>query len=212
MDIIILIFIIVIFLLSATIHEVSHAAMASYLGDSTAKLAGRLTLNPLKHLDPLGSVILPGIFLFMSIFSGGNGFSFIGWAKPVPFNPYNLRDQKYGRAKVAAAGPLSNLIVAIVFGISFRFLNGTSGYFFENIQLFFQYIVWLNLLLFIFNLWPGFPFDGHHILFTFFPDLEVNAGPFLNPMFSMMAAIFFMMYIGAPVATYIFQLITGVII
>ena len=99
-EVILITFQVVILIMSVVIHEVSHGLAAFYLGDSTAKYAGRLTLNPIKHLDPWGSFVVP----FLMIISFGFGF---GWAKPVPYNPYNLRDQRTGPAWVALAGPLS---------------------------------------------------------------------------------------------------------
>ena len=111
-----IIFLIVILLFSVVIHEVSHGVVANYLGDPTAKYAGRLTLNPLKHIDPIGSILVP---LFLVIIRSP---FLIGWAKPVPINPYNFRDQKYGSAKVALAGPASNLAIAIFFGLMLRFV------------------------------------------------------------------------------------------
>src|SRR3989338_121736 len=109
------IFQVAILVMSVVIHEVSHGFMAYALGDSTAKYAGRLTLNPIPHIDPFGSIILPFI---LSLLPGGMVF---GWAKPVPYNPYNLRDQKWGPGLVAAVGPVSNLFVALVFGLVIRF-------------------------------------------------------------------------------------------
>ncbi|HOA47486.1 MAG TPA: site-2 protease family protein [Candidatus Pacearchaeota archaeon] len=209
MDVFILIFIFLIFYFSMTVHEVAHGAVAGMLGDPTAKLAGRLTLNPLKHLDPIGSVILPAFLILTSAFNGGSGIIF-GWAKPVPYNPNNLCDKKYGRAKVGAAGPLANLLVAIVFGLCLRFLPMTENAFFQNLQMGFIYIVWINLLFFVFNLWPAPPFDGHHILFSFFPSLETKIGFLKNPFFSMLMAILFMSIIGFPyICPWLFQLLTG---
>ncbi|HOK35521.1 MAG TPA: site-2 protease family protein [Candidatus Pacearchaeota archaeon] len=208
-DIVTLIFIFLIFYFSMTVHEVAHGAVASILGDPTAKLAGRLTLNPLKHIDLLGSVILPGILILMSAMTGGNGIIF-GWAKPVPYNPDNLRDKKYGRAKVGAAGPLSNFLIAIIFGLCLRFFPESSTSFFQNLQIFFQYVVWVNLLFFVFNLWPAPPFDGHHILFSFVPSLESKTGIFKNPLLSMFIALLFMDFIGLPyICPWLFQVITG---
>ncbi len=100
-------FYIVILLYSVIIHEVSHGVMALWLGDTTAKYAGRLNLNPAHHIDPIGSIVVPLVMMFTT------GFAF-GWAKPVPYNPYNLRDQKWGPAFVAFAGPLSNFTIAFV--------------------------------------------------------------------------------------------------
>src|SRR6056297_2198326 len=102
----IMIFQIIVLVFSAIIHEYMHGWMADYLGDSTAKDSGRLTLNPIPHIDPFGSILLPFILI-----ATGAGIVF-GWAKPVPYNPYNLKDPKWGPAKVAAAGPLANLITA----------------------------------------------------------------------------------------------------
>ena len=108
------VFIIAILIMSVVIHEVSHGYAALALGDSTAKYQGRLTLNPLAHLDPVGSFLVPLIGYFFG------GF-IIGWARPVPFNPYNLRDQKWGEAIVAIAGPISNILLAVIFGLFIRF-------------------------------------------------------------------------------------------
>ncbi|HPI24743.1 MAG TPA: site-2 protease family protein, partial [Candidatus Paceibacterota bacterium] len=103
------IFSIIVLVMSVVIHEVSHGYMAYVLGDPTAKLAGRLTLNPIAHIDPFGSIILP---LLLSLLPGGIVF---GWAKPVPYNPYNLQAGKWGPAYVAAAGPASNILLAVIF-------------------------------------------------------------------------------------------------
>lgn len=108
------IFSIIVLIFSVVIHEVSHGYAAYLQGDNTAKFAGRLNLNPLNHLEWFGSFFLP----VMSYFLGG---FIIGWAKPVPFNPYNLRNQKWGEAIVAFAGPLSNILIALFFGLLLRF-------------------------------------------------------------------------------------------
>ena len=158
-------FLIIILIFSIVIHEVSHGAMANYLGDPTAKYAGRLTLNPIKHLDPIGSIILPLFLVIMAKLTGG-GIIF-GWARPVPINPYNFRDQKYGSAKVALAGPGSNLALALVFGLALRFFPILD--ILPGLSLMFSYIVYINILLAVFNLLPIPPLDGSHILFTFLP-------------------------------------------
>lgn len=158
-------FLIIILIFSAVIHEISHGAMANYLGDPTAKYAGRLTLNPLKHLDFFGSFLVP-LFLVLLSRLGGDGIIF-GWAKPVPINPYNFRDQKYGSAKVALAGPAANFAIALFFGLILRFFPAISTIL--GLQFMFSYIVYINLLLGIFNLLPIPPLDGSHILFTFLP-------------------------------------------
>lgn len=145
--------------MSVVIHEVSHGWAANLLGDPTAKLGGRLTLNPIKHLDPFGSVILP---LMLSLVPGGIIF---GWAKPVPFNPYNLRAGKWGPALVALAGPLSNLIIALIFGFLTRSGLVASQSFIALAGM----VVLLNFSLMIFNLMPFPPLDGSKILFAILP-------------------------------------------
>lgn len=155
-------FFIFVLIFSIVIHEFSHGAVANMLGDPTAKLAGRLTLNPLKHLDPIGSVVLP----VLMILTTGTG---IGWAKPVPVNPFNFRDQKYGSLKVALAGPAANLTVALFLGLFLRllfFFGVSSPVLFSA----FSFIIFVNILLAMFNLTPVPPLDGSHILFALLPD------------------------------------------
>ena len=169
--ILILIFIIIILLYSVMIHEVAHGEMAYILGDRTAAEMGRLSLNPIKHLDPFGSIILPLILILFSIASHGQGIIF-GWAKPVPINPNNFTDKKYGELKVALAGPLSNIILAVVFGIILRFLPQADSNFLIGLKLILSYIIWINLILGLFNLIPIPPLDGSHILFALLPTSE----------------------------------------
>ncbi len=180
------IFLIIALIMSAVIHEVAHGAMAYYLGDTTAKDLGRLTLNPLKHLDLFGSIILPAVLVLTK------ATFFLAWAKPVPYNPYRLRDYRFGDLKVALAGPLANLILATFFGLSARFLplaenlkveligqfltGGNdqvlalmSGSFLNS--LFVMSIVFciINLALMIFNLVPIPPLDGSKVAVSFLP-------------------------------------------
>jgi Zn-dependent protease len=150
------------------IHEVSHGLAALWLGDPTAKYMGRLTLNPISHVDPIGSILVPLITFF------AGGFIF-GWAKPVPYNPYNLRDQKYGPALVGAAGPVSNILIALVFGFVLRVFLVTgqvsvseSGVIFSV----FSYAILINVLLAFFNLIPFPPLDGSKLLFAILPIRE----------------------------------------
>lgn len=210
MEILNSIFLIFVFIFSVIVHEIAHGTVANFLGDPTPKLAGRLTFNPLRHLDPIGSVLLPGFLLLLSFISGG-GIIF-GWARPVPINPSNFRDKKYGRLKVALAGPLSNLLVALAFGIPLRFFPTGELAFFANLSLYSSQIVGVNLVLAVFNLWPGIPFDGYHILTTLSPFcLEKYKLFFLsNPSFSLFGAILFMMLIGFPfICGPLFSIITG---
>ena len=200
-------FLIVILIFSIVIHEVSHGAMANYLGDPTAKYAGRLTLNPISHLDPIGSVILPIFLIIMAKIMGG-GIIF-GWAKPVPINPYNFRDQKYGSAKVALAGPASNLALALVFGLALRFLPILDIH--PGPVLMFSYIVWVNILLAVFNLLPIPPLDGSHLLFTFLPYSLQNIKIFLSQfgLFILLFIIFFLFRWLILIINWIFTLIVG---
>ncbi len=201
------IFLIIILIFSIVIHEVSHGLMANYLGDPTAKNAGRLTLNPIKHLDPVGSVIVPLFLILMTKLTGG-GIIF-GWAKPVPINPYNFKDQKYGSAKVALAGPASNLAVALVFGSALRFLPVLVD--FQGLYLMFSFIVYINILLAVFNLLPVPPLDGSHILFTFLPQKMENVRIFLSQfgLFILLFIIFFFFPWIVLIINWIFTLIVG---
>jgi len=182
----IVIFQVIILLFSVVIHEVSHGVVAERLGDPTARLAGRLTLNPLKHLDPFGSVILP---LLLSLIPGGIIF---GWAKPVPYNPYNLKNPEKGGAIIAATGPLSNVFIATVFGTLSRFIPldaarklllvqaaplGRIDVIANSLEAMFflcMIIVFINILLAIFNLVPIPPLDGSKLLFAILPRGAAN--------------------------------------
>ncbi|MFH0751263.1 MAG: site-2 protease family protein [Chloroflexota bacterium] len=159
------------------VHEFAHAFAAYRLGDSTARLFGRLTLNPIVHLDPIGALVLVASALL------GSGF-FIGWAKPTPVNPAMLRGGRRSDALVAAAGPVSNLLMAAAAAIVLRILVAVVDVpsepvaFAANVLLFFVYI---NVALFIFNLVPIPPLDGSHVLFAFLDPRTVwKVRPFLQ--------------------------------
>ncbi len=157
-----------IFIFSVIIHEVSHGLAALWLGDPTAKYMGRLTLNPISHVDPIGSILVPAITFI------AGGFIF-GWAKPVPYNPYNLRDQKYGPALVGAAGPVSNIAIALVFGFFLRILLVTGKVSVSDgglVATVFAYAIMINILLAFFNLIPFPPLDGSKLLFAVLPIRE----------------------------------------
>lgn len=150
---------IAILVLSAVMHEMAHGYAANALGDPTAKLAGRLTPNPLVHIDAFGSVILPGLLIF-----SGSPLLF-GYAKPVPYNPYNLKG-KFGEAFVAGAGALSNVALALILGLVLRFGSEyMSAPFIEVVSL----AVYINLLLAVFNLIPIPPLDGSKIFGALLP-------------------------------------------
>ncbi|MCA9353889.1 MAG: site-2 protease family protein [Candidatus Kaiserbacteria bacterium] len=148
-------------IMSVVMHEMAHGYAANWLGDPTARLAGRLTANPIPHLDPLMSVILPGLLIL-----SGSGLIF-GAAKPVPYNPYNLRNQRWGEAIVAAAGPAMNIVIAIVFALLIR--NADVLGFGEVFVLLAFKIILLNIFLAFFNLLPIPPLDGSKILARILP-------------------------------------------
>ncbi len=197
-----IIFSLIILLFSIVIHEVSHGIMADYLGDPTAKYAGRLSLNPIRHLDPFGSIILPTLLL---ILMRGQGPIF-GWAKPVPINPYNFRDKKWGNLKVALAGPGANILIALVFGLLLRFLSLPTRLFY-----FLSIIVILNLLLAIFNLVPIPPLDGSYILFTFLPEKAWRIKQIFRQygFFVLILFIFLVFPLIYPLIFLIYQIIVG---
>lgn len=193
-------FLYIIIVLSAAFHEYAHGFMAYRLGDSTAKDAGRLTLNPLAHLDLMGTVVIP---LFL-LFTGG---IFIGWAKPVPYNPYNLRDPKYGSLKVGIAGPFVNFLIALILGLLFRFSTILP---FQN-EIFIQFlglIIYINIFLALFNLIPIPPLDGSKILTDLLPQLRRSFETF--GLFGIFFAILFAFYVLPPLARFLFLAITGV--
>ena len=152
-----------IFLISLSIHEYAHALLAYKFGDDTAKNLGRLTLNPIKHLDLFGSIIMP-VMAFTS------GFMLIGWAKPVPVNRNKFKDVYKNDAIVSAAGPLANLILAIIVYLVYLFLSGTSFMQSHIVFSIFRLSIIFNIFLFCFNLLPIPPLDGSHIIFDLFPN------------------------------------------
>lgn len=140
------------------IHEFAHALAAFRLGDGTARLMGRLTLDPRAHFDQMGGLLLAVTFLFTSF-----GF---GWAKPTPYNPMNLQGGRWGEALVSAAGPISNLILAIAAALPLRYINAT-GMDAGLLGSFLEFFVRINLVLMVFNLIPIPPLDGSKVMFAF---------------------------------------------
>jgi len=190
---------------SVMIHEISHGLMALAWGDKTAQYEGRLTLNPLRHIDWFGSVILP-LILFVS----QAGFM-LGWAKPVPYNPYNLRNRKVAEPMVAFAGPLSNLIVAIFFGLIIRGLVYFGVY--SNLITIFSFVILLNVSLAVFNLIPIPPLDGSKIISAFLPvgkrfAFSNFAGRY--GIIIIIAIVFLLPDFITPIITKIFSLIVGI--
>ena len=157
MELIDAVFVVTIIMFSAVIHEVMHGVVADRLGDPTARLAGRLTLNPIPHLDPIGSIMLPIFFTLV------NSPIFFGYAKPVPYNPYNLKPGRFSEAFVAGAGPASNAAIAILASLIIR-LN----IFPESNGVIFLIVV-VNVMLCIFNLIPVPPLDGSKVFEALLP-------------------------------------------
>jgi Zn-dependent protease len=183
-------------LVGLPVHEFSHALVAFRLGDGTAKLFGRLTLNPIAHFDPVGGTLLALTFIGSAAAGGAIGF---GWAKPTPVNPFNLAGGRRGEAMVAAAGPLSNLVLATAGAIPLRYLlhspelfqqlGGFEGMPYQILFLFVQ----INLLLMVFNLIPIPPLDGSKVLFAFLDRrTEYQVRPFLEQygFFILLAVLF----------------------
>ena len=157
-----MLFIILIF--SVILHECAHGLAAERCGDPTARQAGRITLNPIPHLDPIGSILIPGIMILMSLVTG-SGFIF-GWAKPVPINPYNFNDPKRDMMWVGLAGPATNFAVALFLALVFRLLAVSASL--GAVILF--YGITINLILGFFNLIPIPPLDGSRILTGLLPE------------------------------------------
>jgi Zn-dependent protease len=156
--------VVIMLLVGFPVHEFAHALAAYRLGDSTARLMGRLTLNPIAHFDPLGGILLALTFI-------GSSFGF-GWAKPTPVNPNNLQGGRHGEAIVAAAGPISNLVLAIAAALPLRYLIANPTLLQQvpvmvlDVLLLF---VNINIVLMVFNLFPIPPLDGSKVLFAFLP-------------------------------------------
>ncbi len=201
------IFKLIVLLFSVVIHEVSHGFVAEKLGDPTARLAGRLTLNPIKHLELFGSFLLPSMLYF---FSGGS-FVF-GWAKPVPYNPYNLKNPAKSAGLIAMAGPVSNLSIAFIFGILYRVIASTPNIHWPvSFLTLLSVIVLINVLLAIFNLVPLPPLDGSKVLFSVLPKRAQSIQIFLERygLVFLLLFVFFGFRLIIPIVSVIFKLLIG---
>jgi Zn-dependent protease len=188
---------------SIIVHEVSHGYVALKSGDPTAKYSGRLTLNPLPHIDIFGTIILPLVLLLTT-----RGRMVLGWAKPVPINPYYFREPKRDIMLVGAAGPAANIGLAIIFSIIFRTFPET-GFIGQVLG----FAVFINLLLAIFNLVPVPPLDGSRILQGFLPPDAREKYMRIEPFGFII--IFFLLFIGLfgriliPLTLFFFHIFTG---
>lgn len=186
-----LIFSLIVLVLSVVVHEVAHGYTAYLFGDLTAKYQGRLTFNPIKHIDPIGSIILPAI---MALLPGG---IILGWAKPVPINPYNFKRRKLGEFATAFAGPLSNILIAAVFIVLIRFAD-TLGMSAGFVQLSFV-IVLINSVLAFFNLIPIPPLDGYRIVSILLPVTVVEKFELFAQRFGIFLVLFFVLFLWNPI-------------
>ena len=199
----IFIFQIIILIMSVVIHELSHGYMAELLGDPTPRLQGRLTLNPLKHLELFGSFLVP-------VLTSLTGFTF-GWAKPIEWNPYNVKNKRIGEILISIAGPASNLLIAIVFGLVVRIFGNELPTSFIQISV---YVILINIVLAVFNMIPLPPLDGSKVLFSLLPPSMNNIRVTLErySIFFFLILIFVLWRFVEPIIPYIFKVITGVTI
>jgi Zn-dependent protease len=202
MDPISFIFSILILIMSVVIHELSHGYAAVALGDPTPRLQGRLTLNPLKHLDLVGSFIVPVVLYLLT--QGGYVF---GWAKPVQWNPYNIKNKRTGEFLIALAGPASNFLIAVVFSLVIRFAPISLA--FVQIS---AYVVSINIILALFNLVPLPPLDGSHILFSLLPPSMQGVRTAIErySIFFLLIALYGIWPLVSPLITILFKALTGV--
>lgn len=198
-------------LFAVIMHELAHGFVAYLLGDNTAKREGRLTLNPIPHIDPLGSLLLPGLLMLV-----GSPFLF-GWAKPVPVNPYNFKNLGFrlGSAITSFAGPGVNIFLAVMFSLLYKLstnpefitsLASLTGIWFVEavvvpLAIFFKYSVMVNLILAIFNLLPIPPLDGGHILLSLLPpDVYEKVAPYEQYGFFILILLLFSGVLGFIIA------------
>ncbi|KKR03350.1 MAG: Peptidase M50 [Parcubacteria group bacterium GW2011_GWF2_39_13b] len=195
-------FLYIVIIFSSIIHEYSHGWAALQLGDPTAKYEGRLTLNPLAHIDPFGTVLLP---IFLLLTSG----IFIGYAKPVPFNPMNLRDPRRDAGLVGVAGPASNLVIVLILGLIVRFMGNLA--FMALLSPFLKLIIMINIWLALFNLIPVPPLDGSKVLLSIAPKYFGRIFSALEGLgiFSIIIALFVAMTFLSYLAFPLFDLIVG---
>ncbi len=206
MDFLSLIFYFIVIIPSSIIHEYAHGWMAERLGDPTARYAGRMTLDPRAHIDLWGTLLLP---LMLFITTGGR-FMF-AYAKPVPYNPYNLRNQKWGPALVGFAGPASNFLMAAAFAVVIRLVIAFNVVVLLPLIQYIAIIVYANVLLMIFNLVPIPPLDGSKLLYALFPNSLQGLKNILDR-YGFVVLIFFVLFLSqliSPIIQAVFNVLVG---
>lgn len=194
------IFGIAILIMSVVAHELSHGYSALLLGDPTPRIQGRLTINPLRHLDFLGSLVVP----MVTFFAGGIIF---GWAKPVMWNPYNIRNARWGEGLIAFAGPAVNLLIALFFSAIIRLGEGLPASFVDISE----FIILINITLAVFNLVPIPPLDGSKILFMLIPPDRQDIREWIErySIFLLLILLFFLWRFIVPIIPWIYNLFVG---
>ncbi len=205
MDITTTLFSIIILIVSIIFHELAHGAMADYLGDPTPGMSGRLTLNPVAHMELVGSFLLPLLCII-----SGSGF-IIGWAKPVPFNPGYFKDKRWGPALVAIAGPAMNIVIAGIFATVFRVVAASHDSVIPT-MIILSGVVVINVSLAVFNMVPVPPLDGHHILGAIFPKYRNWATRVMQSygLILLIVVIFFAGSVIGPIVSFLARMMLGI--
>ena len=184
-------------IISITFHEFAHGSVANYLGDATAKNSGRLTLNPFAHIDPFGTVMLPILLALI-------GLPAFGYAKPVPINPNNFKNWRWGEALTSIAGPFANLLLIVVFTLVYKYLPQKESIF----AIFMLQLITINIVLMVFNLIPIPPLDGSKVLYSFLPDsFPIAKFEMYGPFFLIPIIFLFGSYIFIPIISLILNLL-----
>ena len=199
MEVVTLIFIIVILVFSTVLHELAHGYTAYWLGDHTAKAMGRLSLNPMAHIDPFMSIIVPVMLYLM----GGPVF---GGAKPVPIDTRNLKWKEWGFALVAIAGPLTNMILSFLFFLAWYFSGGNVG----NGNEILQYGILINLGFALFNILPIPPLDGSRVLYALAPDFARDFMRKIEP-YGLIIVYVLIYFVGSWFSLYMINAQTGIL-
>jgi Zn-dependent protease len=188
-SVLIVVFFVVSLIPAIVLHELAHGVTADRMGDPTPRNAGRLTVNPVRHVDPFGTVVLPGLLLLPYLFGRG-GNPVFGYAKPMPVSPSNLRDPDRQTMWIALAGPLANIALAVVGALLYRLIGAGGGY----IGLFFRIFMFVNVLLAVFNVMPIPPLDGSKVLARFLPPRAREVYRSLEPYGALFMLLIFFLF------------------